>query len=676
MFTIRRFPLAHQVLIGVIGLCLLLTVPLSIALYTQAHSTARAAAGRALQTQNDLISLTLGYADENMQHDVRAALARVESALPPARLTGETVIVGGIPRPELMFGNDIRGIGNQRFLLAYKEKNPLVDVAFLLADNGSLYRGTTLLKNAAGQYRDGEVLTDEYANKVLAGDLHLGTIQRSGRHYALAVQPLRGENGKVIGALSVRVDVGESLKTLEERLSAIVLGRTGYPFIISLPSGDQKEAQFVLHPTLRSQPLGAAPESLQPFLKQTLEQRTGSAFYNWTTPDGGTEEKIGVFREIPDLHWIVVASAPMEEYTAVYDQIINWFFAGLAVTILAMVLCLWWLIHRQLKPIGQFIQALSRMGKGDLSQALATETGSRNEIDALARHINNTLEAMKKLVEAIRESSTTVTNAAANALAGVQSLTGNVNHLSSNASQVSRSIEELSAAIEQVAQASGVANERVGETADKVTYGKGVVHGVIDSIHAVKARVESSLTEVERLTEHSRKIETVVASIGAIAGQTNLLALNAAIEAARAGEVGRGFAVVADEVRKLAEQSADSADEIGKILSEITVGVSAVRTAIGAVVEETLRGAQASGHAGEALDDIESITRSLVENVNTIAESATEQATAAQSMAGQVNASAQIASDADKVTQGVSQMAASLKAEADKLNRDIGHFKV
>ncbi|MDR1228866.1 MAG: methyl-accepting chemotaxis protein, partial [Azoarcus sp.] len=149
-----------------------------------------------------------------------------------------------------------------------------------------------------------------------------------------------------------------------------------------------------------------------------------------------------------------------------------------------------------------------------------------------------------------------------------------------------------------------------------------------------------------------------------------------AIEAARAGEVGRGFAVVADEVRKLAEQSANSADEIGKILSEITVGVDAVRTAIGAVVEETQRGAQASGYAGEALDNIENITHSLVENVNTIAESTTEQASAAQSMTEQVNASAQIASDADKVTQDVSQTAASLKAEADKLNSEIGYFKV
>ncbi|MDR2032443.1 MAG: methyl-accepting chemotaxis protein [Azoarcus sp.] len=677
MFSIRRFPLVQQTLIGVLMLCLLIAIPFSIALYSYVHIVAQRAASSALQTQAELISFSLEYAEKNMQQDALAALERFKGTLPPARLTGETVRTSsGVALPELMFGNDIRGIGNQAYLLDYKEKNPTNDVAFLVAAGGGLYRGTTLLKDGGGRYRDGEIVSDDYARTVLSGQRHVGTIQRSGNLYALAVEPVMDGKGQIVGAINMRISVAESVRALKERMSKIVLGRTGYLFIISIPVGDQKEARFVLHPAFGDKPLSSAPVENQAIFDRILEQETGSMLYTWRKENGEMEDRIAVFREIPALHWIIVAAAPMEEYTATYDNLANGIVIGLTGTALLLVLCLWWLVRRQLRPIGGLIQGLVRMGEGDLSQPLATMPDSRNEIDVLAVRINGTREAMKKLVGAIRESSATVTNAAAAAFSDMHNLSDNVDQLSSTTSQVNRSIEELSAAIDQVTHAADTAGARMGETSDKVMHGKEVVQGVIDSIHMVEGRVQSSLAEVERLTEHSRKIETVVASIGAIAGQTNLLALNAAIEAARAGEVGRGFAVVADEVRKLAEQSANSADEIGKILSEITTGVDAVRAAIAAVVAETHNGAQASGSAGEALEGIEEITRILVDNVNIITQSAAGQAQAAQSITAQVAASVQIASATDKVTRDVSQTAATLKAEADKLDREVGYFKV
>jgi methyl-accepting chemotaxis protein len=675
MFSIRRFPLVQQTLIGVITLCLLVSIPLSIALYSHSRSVAQDAAGSALQTQTSLIALTLEYAQEDMKHDALIELERFEHTLSPARLSGERVQLGSATRPGLMFG-DIRGLGNQAYLLAYKEKNPQNDMAFLVRDGNSLYRGTTLLKDASGRYRDGEEVSDDYAKDVLQGNLHVGTIQRGGNMYALAVRPVKDASGVVIGAISMRVSVESGIQALEARLGRIVLGKTGYSFIISLPVGDQKEPRLVLHPTSSGKRVSEMGDGREIFTK-IVDQRNGSLIYDWPAHNGrGAETKIVDFREVPELHWIIVTSAPMEEYTGTYDSITRIFFIGLTGMVLVLVLSLWWLIRRQLSPIDGLAQGLVRMGQGDLSQALVTLPDSQNEVDVLAAHINDTREAMKKLVGTIRESSVTVTGAAASALSGMNNLSSNVEHLSSTSAQVSRSIEELSTAIEHVAHAAETANERVGEASGKVAHGKEVVHGVIDSIHAVEVRVQSTLAEVEQLTGNSRKIETVVASIGAIAGQTNLLALNAAIEAARAGEVGRGFAVVADEVRKLAEQSANSADEIGKILSEITIGVDAVRAAIATVVNETQNGAEASGAAGEALDSIEEITRALVDNVSTIAESATEQASAAQSMTEQVNASAQIASDTDEVARGVSQTAAALKGEADKLTQEVGYFKV
>lgn len=83
--------------------------------------------------------------------------------------------------------------------------------------------------------------------------------------------------------------------------------------------------------------------------------------------------------------------------------------------------------------------------------------------------------------------------------------------------------------------------------------------------------VGSARSTVDELHDSMKKVNEALGEILGIAEQTNMLALNAAIEAARAGEQGRGFAVVSDEIRKLAEQSKKTADNIDRIISELTL---------------------------------------------------------------------------------------------------------
>ncbi len=135
--------------------------------------------------------------------------------------------------------------------------------------------------------------------------------------------------------------------------------------------------------------------------------------------------------------------------------------------------------------------------------------------------------------------------------------------------QIATAINQMSATIQEIAQIVTQASSASQQGLDISNKGQSVVNETVTAINELSAQLTEVDQAIERLTNGSRAIETVLSEISSIADQTNLLALNAAIEAARAGEQGRGFAVVAEEVRALAMRSQQSTEEIGKLLTQL-----------------------------------------------------------------------------------------------------------
>ncbi|WP_394356298.1 methyl-accepting chemotaxis protein [Bacillus changyiensis] len=159
----------------------------------------------------------------------------------------------------------------------------------------------------------------------------------------------------------------------------------------------------------------------------------------------------------------------------------------------------------------------------------------------------------------------------------------------------------------------------VDQTAQMSLTGTKAIDKVNAQMQSINETVVSLAESFKQLTERSNQIGNITEVITSIAEQTNLLALNAAIEAARAGEQGKGFAVVADEVRKLAEQSAQSAEQITKLITIIQNDTKQTMNTVVSATGEVKEGLVVVSEAGGAFQKIESSIKDVVTQINGVA---------------------------------------------------------
>ncbi|QHC96153.1 methyl-accepting chemotaxis protein [Pseudomonas sp. R84] len=432
------------------------------------------------------------------------------------------------------------------------------------------------------------------------------------------------ENVLRLRILSFRVLVNREAAGLQEaqtRIGVLVdKVRAAQASYAALPAGPEERALYQSFATTLDNYLQAQNQMMELSRQDKVDEMR--ALINTRIKDG--TDQMG-----EQLNKLIAMNASDAKAASVqagqyYDSAITGIIIVAVFAAIATVLLAWLLTRSIVTPLNRAVQAAQTIADGNLTKVI--EVDGKDEATQLLQALATMQTNLRKTIEQIAGSATQLGAAAEELSAVTEEASRGLQQQNNEIEQAATAVNEMTAAVEEVARNAVSTSEASNQSTHAAREGRDQVVKTVDAIQTMTHDVQNTAHMIEGLAAQGRDIGKVLDVIRAIAEQTNLLALNAAIEAARAGEAGRGFAVVADEVRALAHRTAQSTQEIEKMVAGIQNGTGEAVSSMQQSNQRTQSTLEMARAAGVALEQITQSIHQINERNLVIASASEEQA--------------------------------------------------
>lgn len=270
---------------------------------------------------------------------------------------------------------------------------------------------------------------------------------------------------------------------------------------------------------------------------------------------------------------------------------------------------------------------VSKMNKqtNELNNEIEEKTKS---VEAEANRIKGISVEIKKKIEDTDEIVKDLSEAVSQSAESVQQISDSTMMTAEAVQTQTEMASNITEALNKVQDNVNAMKSEIDSSVEDIKTGTEIVDSLQKQSKEVSGINKSTAEMTKELQDKANDIQEVIDTILDISSQTNLLSLNASIEAARAGEAGKGFAVVADEIRNLSDNTKQSAEKIGEVITDLIENINTASKNMEQTVSAIDSQNTSIEKTVESFDKIRTAINNVENNANTVESCVTDSVSA------------------------------------------------